>query len=129
MKKLFNLSLLIIIALSLISCGETSKEDIKELYYDASSLVDELGSTTAFSDKEVFRELREEADDFKEEVNEVRGHKEIKSKLLDIYDNINESCKYSIDMDINSEDNNLNNSVEHYEKASDILEEVNKLLE
>lgn len=129
MKKLFNLSLLIIIALSLISCGETSKEDIKELYYDASSLVDELGSTTAFSDKEVFRELREEADDFKEEVNEVRGHKEIKSKLLDIYDNINESCKYSIDMDINSEDNNWNNSVEHYEKASDILEEVNKLLE
>lgn len=129
MKKLFNLSLLIIIALSLISCGETSKEDIKELYYDASSLVDELGSTTAFSDKEVFRELQEEADDFKEEVNEVRGHKEIKSKLLDIYDNINESCKYSIDMDINSEDNNWNNSVEHYEKASDILEEVNKLLE
>ena len=129
MKKLFNLSLLIIIALSLISCGETSKEDIKELYYDASSLVDELGSTTAFSDTEVFRELQEEADDFKEEVNEVRGHKEIKSKLLDIYDNINESCKYSIDMDINSEDNNWNNSVEHYEKASDILEEVNKLLE
>mgnify|MGYP001059339485 FL=1 len=129
MKKLFNLSLLIIIALSLISCGETSKEDIKELYCDASSLVDELGSTTAFSDKEVFRELQEEADDFKEEVNEVRGHKEIKSKLLDIYDNINESCKYSIDMDINSEDNNWNNSVEHYEKASDILEEVNKLLE
>ena len=129
MKKLFNLSLLIIIALSLISCGETSKEDIKELYYDASSLVDELGSTTSFSDKEVFRELQEEADDFKEEVNEVRGYKEIKSKLLDIYDNINESCKYSIDMDINSEDNNWNNSVEHYEKASDILEEVNKLLE
>lgn len=129
MKKLFNLSLLIIIALSLISCSETSKEDIKELYYEASSLVDELGSTTAFSDKEVFRELQEEADDFKEEVNEVRGHKEIKSKLLDIYDNINESCKYSIDMDINSEDNNWNNSVEHYEKASDILEEVNKLLE
>lgn len=129
MKKLFNLSLLIIIALSLISCSETSKEDIKELYYDASSLVDELGSTTAFSDKEVFRELQEEADDFKEEVNEVRGHKEIKSKLLDIYDNINESCKYSIDMDINSEYNNWNNSVEHYEKASDILEEVNKLLE
>ena len=129
MKKLFNLSLLIIIALSLISCGETSKEDIKELYYDASSLVDELGSTTAFSDKEVFRELQEEADDFKEEVNEVRGHKEIKSKLLDIYDNINESCKYSIDMDINSEDDNWNSSVEHYEKASDILEEVNKLLE
>ena len=129
MKKLFNLSLLIIISLSLISCSETSKEDIKELYYDASSLVEELGSTTVFSDKEVFRELQEDADDFKEEVNEVRGHKEIKSKLLDIYDNINESCKYSIDMDINSEDDNWNSSVEHYEKASDILEEVNKLLE
>lgn len=129
MKKLFNLSLLIIMALSLISCSETSKEDIKELYYDASSLVDELGGTTAFSDKEVFRELQEEADDFKEEVNKVRGHEEIKSKFLDIYDNINKSCKYSIHMDINSEDDNWNSSVEHYEKASDILEEVNKLLE
>ena len=129
MKKLFNLSLLIIMALSLISCSETSKEDIKELYNDASILVDELGSTTAFSDKEVFRELQEESEDFKEEVNGIRGHKEIKSKLLDIYDNINESCKYSIEMDINSEDDNWNSSVEHYEKASDILEEVNKLLE
>lgn len=75
MKKLFNLSLLIIMALSLISCSETSKEDIKELYNDASILVDELGSTTAFSDKEVFRELQEESEDFKEEVNGIRGHK------------------------------------------------------
>lgn len=129
MKKLF-VCLFLGITLAFCGCGsETSMEEINELYYDISILVDELGETTAITEKDVYKEIREESKEALTNVENIKGHDEIKSKLEEICKNINESCKYGYETDINISKDEWDKSTEYYNKAYDTLEEVENMLD
>ena len=128
MKKLF-VCLLLGITLAFCGCrSETSTEEIKELCYDISILVDELGSTTALTDKKVYKEIREEAKETLIKVEKIKGNDEIKAKMKDICKNVNESCKYGYETDINVSSDKWDKSNEYYNKADEILEEIENMI-
>lgn len=129
MKKTI-MYLLFTVTLAFYGCGtQTTIEDINEMYFDISILVDELGETTALTEKEVYKNIREECKKVLEDVNNIKGNDDIKTKLQEVCNNINESCKYGYDTDINVSTEGWNKSTEYYQQAYDTLEEIKEILE
>ncbi len=129
MKKII-MYLLFTTTLVFYGCGaQTTIEDINEMYFDISILVDELGETTALTEKEVYKSIREECKKISDDVSNIKGNDDIKIKLQEVCNNINESCKYGYETNINISNEGWEKSTEYYQQAYDKLEEVKEVLE
>lgn len=128
MKKII-MYLLLVTTLGFYGCGaETTIEEINEIYFDISVLVDELGDTTAFTEKEVYKNMREECKSISNNISNIKGNDDIKIKLQEICNNVNEACKYGYETDINVSADGWEKGTEYYQQAYDTLEEVKEIL-